>query len=196
MCKGRPQSKVDVTCRCISQKDVQERTEQVQLMGRIYERCYEGIVYLGDQLENRAPPVDPPPVLHLDRDEPLPGGVLNSNAKSYSYRMPAIHRVFTIFRDLSRSQHLYEIPVFGGIWWEKSWSDLKKGNKNRLELFEALRRFMQPPFTPCLIESGLYRRSQLPATSLLYTVPYLRRGPCLRRPRPNTRSTAQPAVRI
>jgi hypothetical protein len=148
MCKGRPQSKVDLTCRCINQKDIQERTEQVQLMDRIYEKCYEGIVYLGDQLENKALSADPPPVLHFDRDEPLPGGERNSNAKSYSYRMPAIHRVFTLFWDLSRSQHLYEIPVFGGVWWEKSWSDLKRGNKNRLELFEALRRFMQPPFTP------------------------------------------------
>jgi hypothetical protein len=62
-----------MNCRCIHQKDVEERTQQVQLMGRIYEKYYEGIVYLGDSLDNKLPSADPPPVLHFDRDEPLPG---------------------------------------------------------------------------------------------------------------------------
>jgi hypothetical protein len=93
-------------------------------MGRIYEKCYEGIVYLGDSLDNKVPSADPPPVLHFDRDAPLPGGERNSNAKSYAFRQPALRRIFTLFWDLSRSQHLSKIPLFGGIRWENSWSNL------------------------------------------------------------------------
>ncbi|KAF1937176.1 HET-domain-containing protein, partial [Clathrospora elynae] len=33
---------------CINQEDVEERTQQVQLMGLMYDKCTEGIVYLGD----------------------------------------------------------------------------------------------------------------------------------------------------
>lgn len=39
---------------CINQKDVEERTSQVQFMGKIYAQCEEVIVYLGDNLDHRS----------------------------------------------------------------------------------------------------------------------------------------------
>jgi hypothetical protein len=35
---------------CINQRDVEERTQQAQLMGDIYRRCRQVVVYLGDHL--------------------------------------------------------------------------------------------------------------------------------------------------
>jgi hypothetical protein len=36
---------------CINQRDVQERNQQVGLMGRIYSQCYMGLIYLGEEAD-------------------------------------------------------------------------------------------------------------------------------------------------
>jgi hypothetical protein len=47
---------------CINQGDVEERTQQVQLMGTIYKRCEEVIVYLEDSLEDGSSRTEAPKI--------------------------------------------------------------------------------------------------------------------------------------
>jgi hypothetical protein len=52
--EGRRDLVLWVDALCINQDDVEERTEQVQLMGHIYAHCEEVIAYLGDRLGGKA----------------------------------------------------------------------------------------------------------------------------------------------
>lgn len=53
---------------CINQKDIEERTSQVQLMRKIYQRCEQVVVYLGDRLDSRRSLKQLPTVITFNGD--------------------------------------------------------------------------------------------------------------------------------
>ncbi|KAF2831779.1 HET-domain-containing protein [Ophiobolus disseminans] len=120
---------------CINQKDIEERTSQVQLMGTIYTQCDQVIVYLGDRLQGSADPNVPPLVITFDE-------------KGYTQDFPPKHhsevdvyRVFNLFRELATTLH-------PGSSSDLNMTMMGKDENEQSNLFEALRRMMQPPFTP------------------------------------------------
>ncbi|KAH3966197.1 hypothetical protein HBI25_121300 [Parastagonospora nodorum] len=64
---------------CINQADDGERTSQVQMMRRIYERCRCVIAYLGDRLDGRARGHERPKVLHFEPGESPPSLPIGSH---------------------------------------------------------------------------------------------------------------------
>ncbi|KAF2133065.1 hypothetical protein P153DRAFT_283907 [Dothidotthia symphoricarpi CBS 119687] len=130
---------------CINQDDVKERTQQVQLMGQIYQSCQEVIVYLGDRLESAA---RPPAVISFDPDTPPKLEVLDIHHKFHSQREVSVCQVFEFLHRLSHDYHLDSTAVFSrnGEKGSDEWN--ANFDTNRIKLFEALRRLMYPPFTP------------------------------------------------
>ncbi|CAE7001178.1 HET domain containing protein [Pyrenophora teres f. teres] len=127
--------------RCIDQKNVGERTHQVELMGRIYARCTECIVYLGNNLDGTSVALsEPPPVLYFDEVTVPRVEALRSRRK------PNIYDIFLLFQELSRGGHPHETSAFGNAL-EVPTTDRRK-TQDRLNLFETLRRFTHAPFTP------------------------------------------------
>jgi len=131
------------TTRCINQKDGEERTHQVQLMGLIYKECEECIVYLGDSLDGIGPSLtEPPPVWHFEE------GVTPQSGKKKASRNPGVNEVFSFFHDLSRPKHLHTQPVFDNDAESSKTESYHDPPQFRLQLFEALRKFTHAPFTP------------------------------------------------
>jgi hypothetical protein len=114
---------------CINQKDGSERTTQVQMMGNIYRRCWQAIVYLGGRLEDGTRN-DRPPAPR--RYEPWYG----NNRGRQERRASAVGDIFDMFEGLAdpKLQHLAEF--------------LPSGNFDAIVFYENLRRMMHPPFTP------------------------------------------------
>ncbi|OAL44115.1 hypothetical protein IQ07DRAFT_592559 [Pyrenochaeta sp. DS3sAY3a] len=134
---------------CINQQDVGERTHQVEMMGRIYEKCQRAIVYLGDRLTGRVPTDQAPPVFHF------PNPILRGEDGLQLDRAvedvgPDAFEVFALFQELSSDEHPYNtlcIRIYEGIKEDPIFQE-KKAMKDRMDLCEALRMFMHPPFTP------------------------------------------------
>jgi hypothetical protein len=121
---------------CINQKDVEERTNQVQLMGSIYKKCQQVVVYLDDRLDGRLRIDKPPAVTSF--------GSSNGTMGRFEEKGEAsdICAIFSMFQALAEDKHLTEIPAF------TSNTSNVSTNPCQLKLFEALRRMMHPPFTP------------------------------------------------
>lgn len=132
--------------RCINQADSEERTRQVQIMGRIYELCRECLVYLGHSLDGSLGATIEP-ALVPDSD------VVDIRAQSCrnmeSRFNLTLHDVFEFFHKLSDSKHFHEsLPLRS----EQQLAEIEVGNHDDLKIqpifFEALRMFMHAPFTP------------------------------------------------
>jgi hypothetical protein len=150
-----------MTGRCIDQKDIPEKTHQVQLMGEIYKNCDECLVYLGDELEDIASSMAPPPVLSFgDGTQPL------LEDQTDECRKPSIRRIFSFLQELGQlethgnGENLSELSVF-----QKTTSN--EDNTASLEVFEALERFLNPRFTPWWSRIWVVQEITLPGRVVL-----------------------------
>lgn len=131
---------------CINQKDMEERTQQVQQMDRIYEKCQQGIVYLGDTLSGTARSDESPPVLRFE-DHALPDlGELDLGGASK--KRPDVLDVFLFIWELSCAMHPYQVRAFGCKDNVEDTQEMQRRYRERIHLFETLRRFMNTPITP------------------------------------------------
>jgi hypothetical protein len=132
------------TARCINQKDGEERTHQVQLMGLIYKKCQECIVYLGDNLDDGVDPssTEPPPVRHFGK------GFISPPGKKSATHNPGAYEVISFFHDLASGKHLHTQSAFGhGA--DPPQKELQYAqSQHQMQLFEALRKFTHAPSTP------------------------------------------------
>lgn len=142
---------------CINQTDNEERTNQVQLMGRIYQSSKGVIVYLGDGVghdksNSRPKTMESAPVITRffddDRDTPhiekflQPAPDVNPPRKKRRLMdrdMQYTVKTFSLIRALSWMKHLGDLPMF---------ASKAEGQDRVLHLFESLRQLMHPPFTP------------------------------------------------
>jgi hypothetical protein len=130
---------------CINQNDTEERTNQVQLMGDIYRKCEQVVVYLGDRLDSRHRPEKPYIAIRFNRYETIPDDIFDGDADL------DIIKIFSLFQDLAQDKHLMGIPAFSRQHDPSEPHTNMKSKANydeRSKLFEYLRRMMQPPFTP------------------------------------------------
>jgi hypothetical protein len=130
---------------CINQKDTEERTTQVQLMGDIYKMCAQVVVYLGDRLDGRHRPERPSIAIRCNRYEMIPDNMCDGDADL------DIIKIFSLLQDLAQDKHLIVIPAFRSQHYPSEPHTNVKSRPNydeRSRLFESLRRMMQPPFTP------------------------------------------------
>lgn len=131
---------------CINQADDSERTTQVQMMRSIYERCQRVIVYLGDRLDKRVQGQGPPKVLHFEPGEPRP------SLSTEGHEDIAAYRGLCLLHELVEEKHLADVKMLQ-IELSHNVVDgrkirIGKDRSDRLLLIEALRKMMQPPFTP------------------------------------------------
>jgi hypothetical protein len=129
---------------CINQKDIEERTNQVQLMGEIYRRCERVVVYLGDRLDGRRPLDEPPPVIKFNKDT-IPDMKCDGDTDW------DVINIFSLIQSLAQHKDITKISAFSSHYTpygppKKSQSRVYHDDKS--ELFEGLRRLMHPPFTP------------------------------------------------
>jgi hypothetical protein len=144
----------------INQKDDQERTHQVSLMGSIYRSSKSVLVYLGDDTVRfgRIAPSQivqsAPPIFKFSHDD---SKFSRSESSTQTTRLqletqPELKRrdqallvsinLFAFIQDLSRMKHLTEVSCFTlELTEESDQRPLKK-------LFESLRQLMHAPFTP------------------------------------------------
>jgi hypothetical protein len=118
---------------CIDQRNESERTSQVQMMGDVYRQCRQAIVYLGDQLEDRACHDRPPTPRTYDPWK------ADSNVR-HERTVTAVRTIFSMFERVAKSntRHLTDI-LYGGSPTNASYEAV---------FYENLRRMMHPPFTP------------------------------------------------
>jgi hypothetical protein len=81
---------------CINQKDNDERSQQVNLMGAIYEGCEQVLIWLGDSYEDKQTIGDGT----LDGDDEA---VLETNT---------VLQAFALLHILSDDKHMRELPCF------------------------------------------------------------------------------------
>jgi hypothetical protein len=145
---------------CINQSDNQERTRQVQLMGKIYRLSKSVLVYLGDGIGRQKPisrskiSTSAPPITVFfddDRDIPQIEGFMQAtpveklpgtNKKELGREMEDTIKVFSFIRTLSWVNHLTDLPLFA------SKNDDQDVQGDLLHLFETLRQLMHAPYTP------------------------------------------------
>ncbi|PSN63313.1 HET-domain-containing protein [Corynespora cassiicola Philippines] len=144
---------------CINQDDLNERTRQVKLMGRIYRSCIRVIVYLGNQLGD-VDSVESGQGLEKEFvDFSSTRGDLRLAQKVFpaspdgttrSTLQPCGHfeacRIFALMQILDADSHLREIPLFKDTAQESEESF--ESSDYQRSLFETLRMFMHPPWTP------------------------------------------------
>jgi hypothetical protein len=123
----------------INQRDVKERTSQVQMMGKIYAQSEEVVVYLGDRLGGDANLNTPPPIIKFDAN----GNTLE--ARTCDRSAAGLYDVFSWIGDFARSTPPKDFSTFGSYVSKKTASTATEATSR---LFEAMRRFMYPPFTP------------------------------------------------
>jgi hypothetical protein len=144
----------------INQKDDQERTHQVSLMGSIYRSSKSVLVYLGDdtvrcgriapsQIFQSAPPIFK--FSHDDSKFPRSESFTKTTRLQLETK-PELKRrdqamlvninLFTFIQDLSRMGHLTDVSCFTSQPTEES--DQRPPEK----LLESLRQLMHAPFTP------------------------------------------------
>ena len=136
---------------CINQMNKDERTHQVNIMGQIYTFCKSVVIYLGDDLGHTGRSKTAPPLIHFFNDERDLPRIQDFNqhfTADDASVSPGIDReinaltVFSLIRILAQDQHFLDVPLFAKKLQEQG-SDTK-----RMLLFEALRQFMHPPWTP------------------------------------------------
>lgn len=161
---------------CVDQKNDQERTHQVNLMGQIYQSCTQAIVYLGDDIVDYKPRKRVPSAEKFSADENdiarvektcdkivhLLGhdGCTHSNTQ---WREDATSEftatdVFALVRKLGDDIHLQSMSPF-----------LAKGSSDEAQtaLIEALRRLMNPPWTPWWTRIWVVQEAAMPTDMLM-----------------------------
>jgi hypothetical protein len=123
----------------INQRDVKERTSQVQMMGKIYAQSEEVVVYLGDRLGGDANLNTPPPIIKFDAN----GNTLE--ARPCDQSGAGLYDVFDLIGKFACSTPPEHISAFSGYASEETASIAVERTSR---LFEAIRMFMYPPFTP------------------------------------------------
>jgi len=126
---------------CINQRDVEEKMQQVRLMGGIYKSCREVVMYLGDRLEGDAPTERAPRMLRFDIDGRAEVNKTREYLLSKGHRQIEVDDVFRLISELSHMKHLDDARIFAPY-------DVGLSGKGRQRLLEALREMMHPPFTP------------------------------------------------
>lgn len=139
---------------CINQNDLNERTHQVQLMGRIYESCVSVFIYLGPGIEDTTkrpkqklvPSVarffdDERDHSYLEDLEHGPSAWFNRSQGGTAQNFGTTD-VFSLIRSLAQDLHLSASPIFC------LQQETRNAQNLRMNLFEALRRMMNPPWTP------------------------------------------------
>jgi hypothetical protein len=101
---------------CINQKDVKERTSQVQMMGKIYARGEEVVVYLGYRLGGDTYLNMPPSIIEFDAD----GKTLGTRPCDRSGA--DLYDVFSLIIEFARSKPPGHISAFGGYASEETTS--------------------------------------------------------------------------
>ncbi|KAI8942848.1 hypothetical protein NX059_000888 [Plenodomus lindquistii] len=137
---------------CINQKNVEEQTHQVQMMGRIYSSCEGVLVYLGDGIGRRLLRNHQPKIFEFGGLEtPLHDFTISRRTDSLDLPgMPsnpsddptvtATVNVFALIDAISRREHLADTFKI---------SDFDNNAAQSLcALSENLRRLMHAPFTP------------------------------------------------
>ncbi|KAF2652629.1 hypothetical protein K491DRAFT_718770 [Lophiostoma macrostomum CBS 122681] len=136
---------------CINQNDLSERTHQVQLMGRIYESCESVLVYLGPGLGKTPEKGSAPSVMRFFDDKRD-----SQNLDNFAHGCSAWHSrrnveglrsfrasdVFMLIRALSKNNHFSEMSMFSPN------REVANVESERMILLEALRKMMNPPWTP------------------------------------------------
>lgn len=97
---------------CIDQKNVAERSQQVNMMGRIFSRAEQAIMCLGPDLNNYAPRVVPFfQELLQSRMRPLSHGTAISDGRLLEDGLPELSSIkWTALRDL------LQVPYFERVW--------------------------------------------------------------------------------
>jgi hypothetical protein len=109
---------------CIDQKNLTERTHQVQLMSQIYSRCERMVIYLGDRLE-----------YNIKSEEDIPANHAAVNNPDVGRKKCHARHALQLIRELGSDNHLRDLQSF------KRHDDVEYK-------FESLRRLMHAPFTP------------------------------------------------
>lgn len=134
----------------INQADLDERTRQVELMGQIYQSSKTVFIYLGDGVGDKRGNKGAPEVVHFHgdhRDMIHIDGHLDKAALREKFKpglkKPAFttREVFSFLRALGSDSHLDRLGYmfrFGSPEYMEA----------QMNLFEALRRLMNPPWTP------------------------------------------------
>lgn len=134
----------------INQNNTDERTHQVKLMGQIYRSCAGVLVYLGDGLEGLRHRENAPETVDFfgdDRDLQHINTHIDSEAMRIKYEDGPdrstfkTSEVFAFIRALGSDIHLDRLGYLG------LWGSARK-QEAQMNLFEALRRLMNPPTTP------------------------------------------------
>ncbi|KAF2874809.1 heterokaryon incompatibility protein-domain-containing protein [Massariosphaeria phaeospora] len=135
---------------CINQKDVEERTNQVKLMGRIYESCKSVIVYLGSNLGRTVCSTSGPAITRFGDAEGDKLHEQNLSDKMARDTLESVNTppgfdvldVFSLIRMLAHGGHFTQTSLFTQV------GDKPERDTARMRLFEALRQTMHTPWTP------------------------------------------------
>ncbi|EMD93890.1 hypothetical protein COCC4DRAFT_191246 [Bipolaris maydis ATCC 48331] len=151
---------------CIDQANGEERTHQVQLMGRIYANCQECLVYLGQSLDSTVGAlIEPTSVLDFGNYRTH---VHAQTTLKPSHR-PGLYEVFEFFYKLSESNHLHEtLPAPSGQEKADTNSKNHKSYRNSMHFFETLRMFMHAPFTPWWTRIWVIQEVALPPKVVIF----------------------------
>jgi hypothetical protein len=123
----------------INQRDIKERTIQVQMMGKIYAHSEEVVVYLGDRLGGDAYLETPPPIIEYGADGKTIG------TRPCDRHGADLFDVFNLIGEFARGTQPAHISAFSSYATEETAFTAREGTSR---LFEAMRRLMYPPFTP------------------------------------------------
>jgi hypothetical protein len=125
---------------CINQEDMEERTHQVQLMGKIYKSCVSTIVYLGDGSWGERSKHYAPTVTRFHNDARDVSHQVVRHLKDPS-KDSGVLLVFCLIRTLALDQHFESTNIF-------STTNAKaKPFGDRTSCLEILRKIMNPPWT-------------------------------------------------
>lgn len=131
----------------INQSNLEERTHQVEMMGRIYRSSETVFIYLGDGLEDSRGNKDAPDAVNFHC---YPNKLLYNNGQAdilEKFNSDTTNPAFTareVFSFLSALASGLHLDRIGYMPWNES-----PGYKQaQMKLFEALRRLMNPPWTP------------------------------------------------
>lgn len=141
---------------CINQEDMEERTQQVQLMGDIYKMCKKVIVYLGDRLDGMDRLDEPPPeVVLFGQDVLLEDQNPTEKRRNGTDQVTSVGSVFAFLESLASDKHMNaiwdlwpDVNAKGGDPADHKQEHNVEGWRERRDLVEGLRKFMHSPSTP------------------------------------------------
>jgi hypothetical protein len=121
---------------CINQRDIEERTQQAQLMGDIYRRYRQVVVYLGDHLGDwlvgNAPRDRAPAVLRFDEQGRSDPDKAREGLSSKGHRQVEVEDVFFLISELGQMKiwgthmclALMSWVKGGDVFW-KRWENIR-----------------------------------------------------------------------